>query len=322
LVASGPRANVSGVPTNVIETGVANMQSLLAAAGMPGPTYTEDDAVYVMFEDDANRYLVEQVSSGALTINDGPLTQTDGFFYDVAGGDVFEEIVVDRPFTVFIRGDAVENLMDEAAAYADIGRSYLERRVICTVPDQAKSTIDGLETVVRGYYLAAALAGRMSSAVPSQGLTEDTLVGFSGVIGSSERYGETGLKILCGGGMWVFYQEEDTTIVRTRQQLTTDMSSVLTREDSITRALDYGAKTARTSYRNFIGRFNITTGLMESLSLVADGLRDFFVTGNIYKSWEVIAIRQDVENTDEMEMDVDVETLKPFNKLRLTMRIS
>lgn len=324
LVASGTKGNVSGAPTDVVQTGVANLQALLAAAGKPGPSYSITDGVYLDFEDDTNHYLVQSVSSGAVTINDGPLTtgNTDGFFYDDAGGDVFASAIVDRPFSIKIRGAVLANRTDEAVAYADIGRGFKDRRVIVTAPDTAIASIDGLLQQVAGYYMNCGLAGRKSSKNPQQPMTEDTLAGFDGVVGATERYSEPQLRIMCGGGLWVVYQDAAGQPLRTRHQLTTDVATVQTKESSITDALDYAAKTLRVAFATFIGRFNITTSLQDALSLVADGLKDFFLRAGIFEKFEVVSIFQYENEPDALGIIVDVGTLKPANTIRVTMRIT
>ncbi len=131
-----------------------------------------------------------------------------------------------------------------------------------------------------------------------------------------------GSSVKRGGGLWVFYQDADGSPVRTRHQLTTDTTSVLTKESSIIDALDYAAKTARTTFRNFIGRYNITTSLLEALNLVCDALRDFFVQNQVFTAWDVVGMEQSETNTDEIYLIVDVVTQKPFNKLRITFRVT
>ena len=323
LIASSATGNVAGAPTDDVQTGLANLQALLAAAGLPGPSYTEDDMVYLEFEDDTNKYLVQSVSNGVVTINNGPLLDNDdGFFYDGEGNSVFSEAVVDRPFTIQVRGAAVANRTEEATAYADIARGYLDRRVIVTAPSQAKASIDGLETVVEGYYLAAGLAGRKSAKAPQQPLTEDALTGFSGVVGSQDRYSEIQLRIMSGGGLWIFYQETDSSPVRTRQQLTSDVSTLLVREDSITQALDYAAALLRDTLRTFTGRFNITTDVKDALAIVCDGIRDFLIRNGVFQTFDVVSITQNEDEQDALDVIVDVTTLKPLNKIRVTMRVA
>ncbi len=321
LVASGPTANVSGAPTNTIATGVANLQSLLAANGLPGPTYTEDDAVFITFEDDTNNYLVESVTGGSVVINNGPLSASNDFFYDAASSDVFTAAIVDRPFTLQIRGAAITNRLDEARAYSDYPRRFKDRRVIVTAPDKAVSTVNGLDTLVEGFYLAAALAGKMSGSLPQQPFTEDSINGFKGVRGTTDRYSETGMKIMDGGGLWSFYAEPNSVIVKTRHQLTTDMSTIEKRENSITRALDFTSYMIRASFKNFVGRFNITTNLIDSLSLVTEGVKRFVEANKVLRSLEVVQIRQSEAEPDAMELIYDVGVYYPCNKIRVTLVI-
>lgn len=319
LVASAPTANVAGVPTNVVNTGIADLQAKLAALGKPGPTYVEADGVFLMFEDDTNRYLVESVVGPNATVNDGPLSASNTLFFDGGGSPVFTTAIVDRPVSIFILGGSLGNRTDEAIAYADIARGYLDRRVIATAPDQAKASIDGLETAIAGYYLGAALAGKMSAVSPSQPLTEESLAGFTGVLGSQDRYSESQLKIMSGGGLWVLYQEADGQPVKTRHQLTTDMSSIEKRETSITRALDFTAKFIRQGLKNFIGGFNITTNVQDAISIVLDGLAAFLIRQGVLKSFEVNAIRQSASAPDTLEIDVTVGVLYPLNYVKITL---
>jgi hypothetical protein len=321
LVASSATANVAGPPTNVVNTGIADLQAKLAALGKPGPTYTEADGVFLKFKDDENLYLIESVSGPNATVNDGPLSAGNTLFKDGGGSPLFNSAIVDRPVSIFILGGALGNRTDEADAYASIARGYLDRRVICTMPDTAKASIDGLETQIAGYYLAAALAGKMSAISPSQPLTNETLAGFTGVVGSQDRYSEMQLKILSGGGLWVFYQEADGQPVKTRHQLTTDMTSIEKRETSITRALDFTAKFIRTGLKNFIGRFNITQNVQDAVSIVIDGLAAFLIRQGVLRSFGVNAIRQSASAPDTLEIDVTVGTFYPLNYIRITLVI-
>lgn len=322
LIASGATGNVSGAPTDDVQTGLANLQALLAAAGLPGPTYTEADDVFLNFEDDTNNYLVESVVGGVVTINDGVLTDNDdGFYYDAAAGNVFATAIVDRPFSIKVRGAAIATLTEEATAYGEIAQGIANRRVIATAPDQAKATIDGLETLIDGYYLSAALAGKISSKNPQQPLTEESLVGFTGVVGSSDRYGEIQLRIMSGGGLFIFYQDAAGQPVRIRQQLTTDMSTIEKRELSVLTAVDFVAKFIRTALRNFIGGFNITTNVRDAVSIALDGVKAFLLRQGVLGSMEVNAIRQSATEPDTLEIDCTLGVLYPLNKIRVTLVI-
>jgi hypothetical protein len=321
LVASTATANVAGPPTSIIQSGIANLQTLLAAAGKPGPAYTEADKVYVEITGSTNKYLVQSVSGGTITINNGPLSAGNDVFYDAGGTAVFTSVIVDRPLSVKILGGSIGNLTEEATAYADVAQGFRDRRVICTTPDKARASIDGLEKLIEGYYLCAGLAGRMSGVSPQQGLTNDRLVGFSGVSGSNDRYGELQLKIMSGGGLWSFVQETSTSPVTTRHQLTTDMSSVETREDSITRVLDFVAKTVRSALRTFIGGVNITTSVQDAVNSTLDGLGRFLVKIGVLTSFTVNALRQSQSQPDTLEVDITCGVGYPLNTIRVTLVI-
>lgn len=315
LVASGPTANVSGAPTNEITTGVADLPLLLAAAGLPGPTYTEDDELYIELEDDTNKYLIASVNGGVITVNNGPLVDSLSPFYDAAGGDVFPDAIIDRPFSVKVLGAPVANLTEEAEAYSDIGRIFADRRVIMTAPDQAVTTIDGLDTVVDGYFMNAVLAGVISNKKASLPLTESILPFFKGVVGSNDRYGEQHLKALCGGGLWVFYQNGESVL--TRHQLTTDGSSIEKQEFSITNALDYGDSVMRLAIQLFIGRVNLSQTVEDSVNTVINGVCAFLVRELIFKSMEVVSIKEIPGRPDGLEIECDVGVYYPLNKIRV-----
>jgi hypothetical protein len=323
LIASGTLGNVTGVG-DVFQTGIANLQALLAAAGVPGPTFVFGDEVYLELEDDTKKYLVLSVSGQALTLNDGPFVSPDNdddFYYDAAAGNVFDGAIVDRPFTVKIRGAALANRDEEASAYADIARGFLDRRVVVTAPDKAKSTIDGLETIVEGYYMGCAVAGMRSARAPQQPLSNETLVGFTGVIGAQDRYSERQLKIMSGGGLWVFQQDAESGPVVIRHQLTSDMSTVEKREDNIRTAVDFAAKFFRAGLKNFAGRFVLTTNVLDAVGVVATGLGAFLVANGVFLKFNITALRISASDPTKIEIDADAKAPYPLNEISLVIVI-
>lgn len=321
-VASTATANCVGGGVDTVESGIANLQSLLAAIGLPGPTYSESDAVFIEFESDTNKYLIQSISGGQITVNNGVLSASNSFFFDNLGSPVFTDPIVDRPMSVKVRGAVLANRTEEASAYADLGRRYQNRRMIVTAPDTATMTIDGLDTSVPGYYINAAIAGLKASKLPQTPLTEASISGLKAVSGSQDRYSEPQLKIMSAGGLWIMYQESDAGAVLVRQQLTTDMTSAATREDSITQAIDFAAKLFRRSIRNFIGRYNITLSVVESVTFVVEALVRFLTkpgngSSGVLKEINVLSIQQSTENPDEIEMDAEITPYYPFNKMKI-----
>lgn len=322
LIASGQLGNTAGAPGDVFDTGVANLPALIAAAGLgPGP-YTLSDGLFLTLEDDTRNYLILSVAGSVVTIDDGPLTgNTDGFYYDAANGNVFSTAVVDRPFTVAIRGKTLANLTEEAIAYGAIPQGYQNRRLVFTTPDRAKATVDGLEQIVEGFYVAAALAGKTSSKAPQDPLTEVGIAGFTGLIGATDRYGEVQYRIMDGSGLWSMYQEATGQLIKTRHQLSSDVSTVEKREFSITTAVDFTAKLVRGMLRNFIGRFNLTQQVKDAINTVFQGARAFLLEQGVLADFDISTLRQDTTNPDILLVDCDVSVLYPLNQIRVTLVI-
>lgn len=321
VVASGATANVSGPPTNEVNTQIADLPLLLAAAGVPGPTFTEANGVYIEFEDDTNKYLVESVSGGIVTVATGPL-ETNSPFFDNAGADVFTSVIVDRPFSVQVLGATIANLTEEAEAYSDLGRMFADRRVMVTAPDRFVATIDALDTVVDGYYANAVLAGVISAKIASAPLTESILPVLKSAVGSNDRYGETQLKIIDGGGVWMFYN--DGAAIKTRHQLTTDTTSLYKSEFSVTNALDYGAKVMRLALKIFIGTTNLTQNVQDSVSMLMEAVGRFLVgngSDGIFKSFSIASLKMIADRPDGLEVVADVGVFSPTNKIRVTFVI-
>lgn len=325
LVASGSLGNSSG-GVSTFDTGIANLPALLAALGFPAPPFDIDDRIFLRMDEDTNNYLITSVSGSVVTVSTGAIAagsdedNADGFYF-ADSSPAFPDPIVDRPFSVFVRGAELADLTEEAIAYAAIPQGYVNRRMIFTTPDQAKATIDGLEQAIEGFYINAGLAGRTASKHPSQPLTEEGIKGFTGLIGATDRYGEIQLKIMDGGGLWSMFQEATGQPIKTRHQLTSDMSSIETREFSILTALDFTAKFYRAGLRNFIGRFNITQNLLSAASTCTEGLNSFLTSQGVLASIKVERFIQNPDQKDGLVLDLATEVLYPCNEIKVTLII-
>jgi hypothetical protein len=306
---------------------VANLPALIAGAGYgPGPyPADETDANYIglflKLGNDTNNYLITSVAGSVVTLNATAVTgDTEGFWYD-DGAPVFTDAIVDRPFTVATRGALVANLTEEATAYADIPRGFANRRLVFVAPDQAKATIGGLEQIIDGFYVGAALAGKVSSKNPQSPLTNVGITGFTGVVGATDRYSELQMTILDGGGLWVVFQEASGQPIITRHQLTTDMSTIEKRELSILTAVDFTAKFVRQALRNFIGRFNITTQVQDSVNTVLDGIGKYLVEQGALASFEISRLIQSDTQPDQLIVDCVIGVKYPLNEIKVTLII-
>lgn len=320
LLSSAPTGNATA-SSSAFDTGVANLPTLIAAAGLGVGPYTITNNLFLKLEGDTNNYLITAVSGSIVTVSTGALAgNTDGFYF-VGGPPAFTAAIVDRAFTVEIRGALLTDLTDEAIAYAAIAQGFKDRRVVMMSPDSVKATINGLESIIDGFYASSAVAGMTSSFNPQDPFTNVGLTGFTGVVGSNDRYGETQLKIMDGGGLWSIVQDAVGQPIYTRHQLTTDMSSVQKREYSITKAVDFVAKFIRSGLRNFIGRFNITSTVMDAINTTLEGLGKFLVAQGVVGGFKINSIQQDPDQPDQLLVNITITVLYPLDIIQVTLVI-
>ena len=152
-------------------------------------------------------------------------------------------------------------------------------------------------------------------------LPKRRLTGFTGVSGSNGFFSEKQLDRIAGGGTWVIIQEGTGTAPFARMALTSDVSSIEFRTDSITKAVDYSAKFLRRGLRTYIGRFNITAGFLDSLSHITQGLLAFLVETGTLISGDLSNITQDESAIDTVLIDTIIAPPIPCNFIKLSLVI-
>jgi hypothetical protein len=323
LVASGTDGDTTGV-TNEFDTKLSNLAALLLAAGVdPTGTITVDDGVYLDIASDAKRYSVASLSSTVVTIRVtfAPGENDDAYY----SADNLPTQLISESFAVKIRGNKLETSTGDpdyaeiASTYGDLATAYGDRRVVLTAPDQCGASIDGLEQLIEGYYMNAAIAGMVGQQPPQQGFTNFPMAGFTRVVGSNDVFSNTQMNIAAGGGVYWVVQDVVNGPLTSRHQLTTDMTSIETRELSITKVVDFCAKFMRAGLRNFIGKFNITQGFLDTLSTVIQGQLSYLAETGVIIGGDLNNIVQDTSAPDTVLIDVTLDVPYPCNYIRLTL---
>jgi hypothetical protein len=147
------------------------------------------------------------------------------------------------------------------------------------------------------------------------------MTGFTRVIGSNNVFSTPQLNTIAAGGVYIIVQDAPATPLISRMALTTDMTSVETRTDSVTKIVDFCAKFLRTGLKNFIGRFNITQGFLDSLGHVIQGLLGFLAESGVLIGSNLNNIVQDTAEPDQVDVDVTLDVPLPCNYIRLTLVI-
>ena len=154
----------------------------------------------------------------------------------------------------------VASALDYARIIAAESTGYSNRRINNIWPDTIPNEL-GEE--VEGYFLCAALAAYRSASAPHAPLTRGEITGF-GSPDRSTMFSRSQLNEIAKGGTWIV-TSNILGAVFTRHQLTTDMTSEETSEDSITSNLDSISRIYRDGFEPVIGKSNVTPDMLELL---------------------------------------------------------
>lgn len=324
LVSAGVTGN-STQTTNQFDTGVQNLGALILAAGLdPTAPIPVSDGLYLAVASSDKKYCIVGVSGSIVTVKVSSFAtgdNDDGFFATTS----LSSTLINEAFAIRVRGaslSTVSGLPDKdgiADTYAGMASTYLNRRFWHVVPDQAAATINGLEQTVEGFYMCAAIAGMIGQQPPQQSFTNFPMTGFTRVLGSNDFFTEKQLNRMAAGGNYIVVQDAQGAPLTSRMALTTDLTSIETRTDSITKVVDYCAKFLRRGLRNFIGRFNITQGFIDSLGHVIQGLLGFLQETGVLIGSQLNNIVQDETAPDTVLIDITLDVPFPCNYIRLTL---
>lgn len=325
LAVSGTDGDSTAV-TNEFDTKLASLAADVLAAGVdPTGTIPVSAGLYLDISADAKRYNISSISGTKVTIRVAfaPGENDDGFY----STSNLPLTLISETFSVNVRGaDLVDTNGDPdyaaiAEAYQGLGQSYGDRRVVMVAPEQVGAQIDNLEQKIKGYYLCAAIAGMVGQQPPQQGFTNFPISGFTRVFGSNNVFKQTNMNVGAAGGTYWVVQEVAGGPLTCRHQLTTDLTSIETRELSITKVVDFTAKFMRAGLRNFIGKFNITQPFLDTLSTVVQGQLSFLTEAGVIIGGELNNIIQDKSTPDTVLIDVTLDVPYPCNYIRLTLVI-
>ena len=238
------------------------------------------------------------------------------------------ETLVNADWNISIRGSKVlipgSTLVDKnllAETVQKKAAAYQQRRLYYVFPDTAKATLGGTEELIPGFYMCAAIVGMVAHFPPQQGFTNLPVTGFTGVVGSNDFFSVKQLNVMAAGGVYIMMQEAQGAPIISRHQLSTNLTSIETRELSITKVVDFTAKFLRTGLRNFIGTFNITQPFLDTLSTVIHGMLGFLTENGVILGGDLNNLIQSKDAPDTVLVDVTLDVPYPCNYIRLTLVI-
>lgn len=331
LVSSGANGNTVGSGGLTFDTGIPNLSALLLNKGVnPVGTIATSSGVFLDIASDAKRYSVSAVSGSIITVRTSFASgDNDDAFYSTTSlnASPLPSQLIAEAFAIRIRGasltnsDGTPNKQKIAETYAALGQSFGNRRFWHTAPDSCAATISGIEQVLNGFYMNAAISGMIGQQPPQQSFTNFPMVGFTRVLGSNDFFSERQMNIMAAGGTYLIVQDAPSAPLISRMALTTDLTSVETRTDSITKVVDFTAKFLRRGLKNFIGRFNITQAFLDQLGTVIGGLGGYLVEVGVLVGFNLNNIIQDEDAPDTVLVDVLIDPPYPCNYIRITLVI-
>jgi hypothetical protein len=325
-VANGTSAN-STVTANQLLIDVTPQAGLIDAGLNPSLPFTPSQGVYLEFtwEGTFYRYNVTSVVGGLVNFNTTFGTgENDDLFYTTS---TLPTGIVDASWAMKVRGASISvpgsnpprpDYSLVATTVSEANGEIGNRRAYSLFPDIIKTTVSGIEKELPGYYACACVAGQIAGLPPQQGLTNYPIVGLTGVVGV-EKYTRRQLNQMAGGGTYILMQEVQGGPVFARHQLSTDTTSVETRELSVTKIVDFVAKFLRVGVRRFIGRQNINSVFLDTVGTTIQAMLQFLIEQGILNGANLNNIIQDPNAPDTVMVDVTLDVPFPCNYLRLTL---
>lgn len=326
IAASGNDGDsVAGGPPYKFDTKIATLSQALLALGIdPTSSFTADEGIFLDLANDSKQYnITGPVESGTivkLNFSFNPTQNTDAFYSTDTADWTGNLPLVSASFSVKRRGALVASKNEEIEAIYYTGKAFQDRRVWMLQLDQLKATINGIEQLIEGFYACAAKAGQVGGLSPAQPLTNFPIAVFTGVTGTKDRYNTVQLNQgAAGGADWLIQQAANAPLV-SRHQVTTDLTSIEKREQSIVKAVDYCAKFYRVTLTPYVGRYNVTPVYLDTLSTVVQGIGRWLVEdGAVVADADLNNLIQSEDSPDTVLIDVSLEVWYPGNYLRLTL---
>ena len=212
---------------------------------------------------------------------------------------------------------------EQAANHAGIAESFGDHRVYLVWPDEVEA--DG--QTVKGYHLAAAIAGMVAAFPPHQGFTNIGIAGFSAVPRTTEYFTVSQLNVMAAAGVYIVTQNASSGQIFARHQLSTDNTSIELRELSITKNFDALSYDFKAALEPYIGVWNLNDDAIGAVKATLLGRIEFQKAQKLPKigapliDATINTIEQDPVLCDHLNIDVDLDIPCPLNNINLTLRV-
>ncbi len=209
----------------------------------------------------------------------------------------------------------LSNIIDASKANAE---ELVDSRMIYIAPTSVFKfdSANNITLILDGSFLAAALAGLLSSYDAAEPATRKGLTGFLGLGLSLSR---SDMNDMASSGITVIVNDRGK--LRVRHGLTTDTTSAETQEISVVRLIDYTSETVRAALESvYVGKKLLRESTDEIASTTNVLLKRLIEDRIIYNAKN---IRAKIDDTEPRQVNVkfDLRPIYPLNWIEITIAI-
>jgi len=269
---------------------------------------------------DVVRYNYETNSDGSVSYSSFVVSEVRSETTLVTETGLSAAVTIAKKFELW----RVYSLQEQADNYAAVAGSANDRRVRIVLAGTFKSAGVSMD----GYFAAACLSGLRSGVAPQEPLTNVEIAGIDD-LSDVLAFSEDQLDEIAGSGVWIVTQDAVGAVAYSRHQLTSDMSSTKTAEDSFTSNVDSVAYGLQSKLEPFIGKYNISP---ESMAMIQDTVNAElrFRQTNTYTSrggyqllggTGVTSFTQNAVFRDRLDIAISLNVPYPFNYGFITLSV-
>lgn len=186
---------------------------------------------------------------------------------------------------------------------------------------------DGLDEVLPGYYLMAALAGFISGTPAQQPITNIAIAGISDLQHGNFYFTQNQLNIMAEQGALLYEQAAQGTTPYCRHGLTTDVSVLEYREVLKVKNWDFLSYYYKDIIDPFIGTWNITPDTIQNIRQSIISASESLLTRKLPKigapllSYNIEKLEQSTVSADAIEAVIGTSIVNPHNYTNLHLQI-
>lgn len=217
---------------------------------------------------------------------------------------------------------------EQAAFIKGYSASIGSRRIVNIWPDIVYAPVGPVSKALPGFYAGCAIAAMTTGLPTQQGFTNLSMVGFLGFEHSTGYFSDDQMDDMADGGTMILAQEGDQSPLFVRHQLSTDRSSIKFQEFSVTKNVDYIAKFIRSSFKNYIGVYNIVETTLDELRANAKAVLTFLKDstrlpriGGVIRNGQLSKLEESQTQIDTIIMRFKLSIPIPLNNLDITIEV-